>query len=56
MEGAIMAAVAGYLILMGLMLDTKNLRSLIIFKLIPGCLGLALAFLTLQEFGFIIKL
>ena len=45
-----------YLIGLGLIMETKNVRSAFVFKIAPVLLGLSLVFVGLYWLGFIVKL
>lgn len=52
-ELAILLVTVSWLFGMAFMTDVKNLRSMIIFKLIPFAVGLAVLFLVLVHLGWL---
>ena len=54
--GVFFIVTASFLISLALMMDTKNMMSFVIFKLIPFFLGISAVFLALNHYGFVIQI
>lgn len=54
--GLFFIATAIVLICISWMMDTKNMQSFVVFKLIPFVLGISATFLALNHYGFVIQI